>query len=110
MSPKIPKTMNLIIANIDTAAVRVLDEWCTFMGFAGRRAGLIYLARAMRDNRLLIMDNVTRDCLVGAAKATVLEAAREEARHTAKVVLYEQGFISDPGAVVEHLKRARPDT
>jgi len=102
-SRKITMTINAIDAN----AVKVFDSWCAYMGFRGRKAGMLYLTRAMRDDRLLVMDKVTRECLVGAATDTIIDLARREAAHAAKVVLYQEGFISDPGAVLDYVKKPR---
>lgn len=99
---------DLIIKHVGAGAIRTFDAWLTEMGFAGRKDALLFLARAMRDGRLLVMDKLTKEILVGDARDNTLLAARAAARHEAKIVLYEEGFISDPGVAYESVERVKP--
>jgi hypothetical protein len=99
MAKKEKDETTFTISNCDARSIKVFDNWLLKRGFKGRKAGFYYLAVAMSENRLLIFDKLTKDILVGAAKDETLLEARMTARQEAKVVLYEEGFISDPGGV-----------
>jgi hypothetical protein len=98
---------DLIVTSVDKAAIRSFDAWCSYMGFT-RRAGFYFLVRAMGDNRLMVMDKVTKNVLVGAAKEETLLEARLAARREARNVLWEEGFIADPAEPCEIVERAKP--
>lgn len=96
------------IKNLEPGAIRTFDAWAAVMGFKGRKPAFLFLARAMKDKRLLVMDLVTREILVGDAREETLLEARIAARNEARIVLYEEGFISDPGSAYEVMERAKP--
>jgi hypothetical protein len=79
------------------------------MGFKSHGAAFYYLVRAIQDDRLHVWDKATKDILVGAAKEETLLQARMAARQEAKIVLWEEGFISDPGGSLDHFVKATED-
>ena len=91
------------ISRVDPGACTTFDAWSRGLGFTGRREAFLFLTRAMRDGRLAVMDKLTKELLVGDAREYVLRQARAESRHETRKVLYEEGFISDPGAVHDGL-------
>jgi hypothetical protein len=99
--PKPPPTNTVLsIANLPPKAVAVFDAWMLKEGYSSRRAAFVYLAKAMSGDRLLVLDRPTKEILVGAAKGETLVEARRAAREEARIVLWEEGFIADPGTCV----------
>jgi hypothetical protein len=108
MTRKLYENSTLVINRVGAGAIRTFDAWLAQMGFQGRKDAFLFLMRAVRDNRLLVMDKLTREILVGDAREDTLLQARAAARHEARIVLYEEGFISDPGVAYEMVERVKP--
>ena len=85
------------LQNVKPEAIAAFDAWSGRMGFSKRRDAFLYLTRAMAGGRVAVMDKLTRDILVGAAKEEVMREVRPVAQQEAKIVLWELGFIEDPG-------------
>lgn len=102
-----PRT-SFTITNLDPRAVRAFDAWAEGHGFHARNAAFTYITRAMANNRIAVMDKLTKALLVGEAEENLLVQARWAARNEARMVLWEEGFISDPAEESEKAGREKP--
>ena len=89
------KKQTFTVNGLEEKYVRVFDSWIYKMGFRSRKAALMFLCHAMYDKRLFVMDRGTKEILVGAARDDTMAEARRIAREEARIVLWEEGFISD---------------
>lgn len=91
---KNPRTIQ--VTGISEDDYRYFQESKLKLGIESTADWFRIITRASSEGRLLLLDAPTRDVLVGASREEVLREARQTARRAARVVLFEEGFISSP--------------
>ena len=75
---------------------RALTKTAHSYGYTRLSDFLKFLATAFEDERVLVLDRLTKELLVGAAEEIVLSKARKAAREEALYTLYEEGYRATP--------------
>lgn len=94
MRKQSPASTTAIQCDLEDA--RTFDDMAAHFGVPNRRRLIHFLAQAFREGRLVVLDRVTKECLVSAAEERMLAKARKAAREMVLYVLWEEGYRADP--------------
>ncbi len=61
-----------------------------------RASVVMFIAKAYEDGRLIVLDKVTKECLVSAAEERILKLAKKTAREEVLYQLWNEGYRTDP--------------